>query len=767
MPQEKSKKLLVIDGNALIHRAYYALPPLKTKDGKLVNAVYGFLLLLLKAIKDLDPQYIVATFDLKGPTFRHEQFKAYKAQRVKAPDELYEQLDYIKEILRALSIPIYEQQGFEADDVIGTIAVQAKRKQVLPKIQVVILSGDLDNLQLVDAQVRVYTMRKGLKDTVLFGETAVKEKYDGLIPAQLLDYRGLKGDPSDNIPGVTGIGEKTAIGLLKEFGTLENIYQAIKDNSAQAAKIKPGVLAKLKQYQEQAFLSKQLSTIHCQVPIDFNLEDCLWGKYDPAEVKKVLSEYGFYSLIDKFLKTSTEDEVSQGKKSSQGQQIGFNFSIGAKKVKMKGDQSELLEEIKRLQQAEILSSQIVKLEKNLIPVVEKMQALGIKTSEESLKKLSDFLSNELNTLEKKIYQKAGLEFNINSPAQVSEVLFKKLEIPITSLKKTPKGVISTRESELMKLKGSHPIVALILDHRELAKLKTGFVDALPKMITESGRIHPHFHQLGTETGRMSCSNPNLQNIPTRGILGQAIRKCFVAQEGYQLLSADYSQVELRIAAWLSGDIKMQSFFKQGLDIHTLTASQIFNLKPQEITKEKRDFAKTLNFGILYGMGPNSLAQRTGVDQKTAKGFIQKYFENFSGIAEYVKKTKELSKEKGFSETFFGRRRYLPEINSSDQRLKSQAERMAVNMGPQGTSADAIKMAMVKLNQEGLLNDQCRLLLQIHDELLFEISNDALKKSAKAIKVIMENIIAQHIFLAVDLSAGNNWGELKSLTNENS
>jgi DNA polymerase-1 len=398
--KEGNQKLLIIDGNALIHRAYHALPPLKTKKGKLVNAVYGFLLLLLKAIKDLDPQYIAATFDLKGPTFRHEQFKAYKAQRVKAPDELYEQLDYIKEVLRALSIPIYEQQGFEADDVIGTITVQAKRKQVLPKINIVILSGDLDNLQLVDSQVQVYTMRKGIKDTVLYDEAAVKEKYDGLIPEQLLDYRGLRGDPSDNIPGVTGIGEKTAIELLKEFGTLENIYQVIKDGSKQVAKIKPGVLTKLKQYQEQALLSKQLSVIHCQVPFDFNLKDCLWGKYDAVEVKRVFGEYDFYSLIDKFLE---ED--------SKSHQIGFNFSAGVDRVKI--EEQGLSEEIKRLQEEGVLSPQIAKLEKKLMPVVEKMQALGIKTNEKALAELSIFLSHKLSSLEKKIYQKAGLGFNIN------------------------------------------------------------------------------------------------------------------------------------------------------------------------------------------------------------------------------------------------------------------------------------------------------------------------------------------------------------------
>ncbi|MDD5146630.1 MAG: DNA polymerase, partial [Candidatus Pacebacteria bacterium] len=670
-----------------------------------------------------------------------------------------QQLDYVKEILRALKIPIYEQQGFEADDVIGTITCLAKRRQVHPKIQVVILSGDLDNLQLVDGQTKVYTMRKGIKDTVLYDEAAVKERYDGLKPEQLLDYRGLRGDPSDNIPGVTGIGEKTAIELLKEFGTLEDLYKAIKESSPKVKKIKPGVLEKLRQYEEQALLSKQLSVIHCQAPVDFNLKDCLWGRYGPAEVKKALTDYEFYSLVDKFLKNASDAEEKKEVLSSQS---AFDFSAKLSKARDDSEPKDLLGEIKRLQKEGILSPRVAKLEKDLVPVVQRMQALGIKADIEALAELAVYLEKELNSLEKKIYKKAGSEFNINSPAQVSQILFEKLDISTIGLKKTPGGAISTRESELVKLKGAHPIVHFILDYRELAKLKSGFVDSLPKMIADDGRIHPHFHQLGTETGRMSCSDPNLQNIPIKGALGKAIRKCFVAEQGYQFLSADYSQVELRIAAWLSGDKKMNIFLKEGQDIHTLTASQIFNLKPSEVTKEKRDFAKTLNYGIFYGMGHISLAERTGVDKKTAKEFIQKYFETFSGIAQYIQEAKEKARGQGFVETYFGRKRFLPEINSSDPRLRAQAERMAVNMAPQGTSADAIKMAMVKIDQEGLLSDDCRLLLQIHDELLFEIRNDHLEKSALAIEKIMENIIEEHVFLAVDVSRGRNWGDLKPL-----
>ena len=757
-------KFLIIDGNALAHRAYHALPPLRTKKGELVNVVYGFLLVLLKALKDIQPSHIAATFDVKGPTFRHEQFKQYKAKRIKAPDELYQQLDGVKEMLRVLEIPIYEKQGFEADDIIGTLVKQAARKQAHPKMETVILTGDLDCLQLVSQQTKVYTMRKGIKDTVLYGPKEVTEKYEGLTPEQMVDFRGLRGDPSDNIPGVTGIGEKTAIELLKEFGSLDNLYQEIKEESQKAQKIKPAVLQKLKDYKEQALLSRDLAQINKQAPVELNLKERQWGQYQPQVVKKALERFEFYSLVPKFLFSSQETAglVVKNKKSAPAGagQLSLGLALSSK-AKDTEDTAEFLEEIKRLKNEGLLSDKVARLEKDLAPVVKQMEQWGVLVNKKALIDLSQDTAEQLKVLEKKIYQKAGQEFNINSPSQVSEILFDKLGISALGVKKTPGGAISTRESELLKLKNSHKVVGLILEHRELFKLKSGFVDALPKMINPAdGRIHPRFHQMGTETGRMSCSEPNLQNIPIKGPLGKKMRQCFVAEKGFQLLSADYSHVELRVAAWLSGDKKMKEFLQEGLDIHTLTASQIFNLKPQQVSKEKRDFAKTLNYGIFYGMGASSLAERTGVARAQAKDFIEKYFETFTGLAQYINKAKEAARENGWAQTYFGRKRVLTEMSSQDPRLKAQAERMAVNMGPQGTAADLMKMAMVEISKEGLLDSDCRLILQIHDELLFEIKTEKLASLAKKIHHLMENVGQPQVFLAVEALAGPSWGQMQ-------
>lgn len=755
------KKLLIIDGNALVHRAYHALPPLKTKDGRIVNAVYGFLLVLLKAIKDVKPTHIAATFDLKGPTFRHEQFKDYKAKRVKAPDELYQQLDSVKEVLRSLAVPIYEKTGFEADDAIGTIVYEAKKQQAVPKVEIIILTGDLDCLQLVDKQVFVYALRKGLKDTVLYNEQLVREKYLGLTPFQLLDFRGLKGDPSDNIPGIMGVGEKTAITLIKQFGSLEAIYQALEQNTSLAQKLKTGLKTKLVAGKEQAFLSRKLSVIHNEVPLDFQLSDCLWGRFDPLMVRQALMGFEFYSLIDKFLQPQSAEPV-KGKKNSPPAQEGLPLDFFKQGKDEATTESSLIAEIEHLQEQGVLSAQVANLEKELFPIVRAMEKQGAKVDQAALKSLSKRLAIRIGQLESKIYEQAGLEFNINSPSQVSQALFERLKLSPLGLKKTPTGAfLSTRESELVKLKSAHPIVPLILKHRELFKLKSGFADALQNVISEKdGRIHPHFHQLGTETGRMSCSSPNLQNIPIKGEWGLAIRKCFVAEAGFVLLSADYSQVELRIAAWLSDDKKMQRFFSEGRDIHILTASQIFKIEPDEVSKAQRSFAKTLNYGIFYGMGHVALAERTGVKREQAKEFIQKYFETFTGISDYVAQAKAEAQKNNFAATFFGRKRFLPEINSADPRLRAAAERMAVNMGPQGTAADIMKMAMVGLKKENLLNEECRLIMQIHDELLLEIKKNRAKEYGLKIKQVMENIVKAQVFLAVEVSYGVNWGALK-------
>lgn len=755
MPSE-IKRLLVIDGNALVHRAYHALPPLTTKKGELVNAVYGFLLVFLKALKDLRPGFVAATFDLKVPTFRHEAFEGYKAKRPKAPDELYVQLDKVKKVLRVLNVPIYEKEGFEADDIIGTIACQAPRKQAHPKIETIILSGDMDNLQLVNEQTKVYTLRKGIKDTVLYDVEKVKARYDGLAPGQLQDFRGLAGDASDNILGVTGIGQKTAIQLLKDFGSLEKIYQYIARGSKEISKIRPAVLKKLQDYQEQAFLSQQLAQIHCQVPIDFNLPDCRFGQFNLQSAIGVFQEFEFFSLLPKITEFSDSSQKVEENKSNSPNQSFNQASLLSSRV----SGSNILKEIDELEKRDFLSPEIAQVERKLTPVVRKMEENGVKVDISRLKRLSVDLEKEIGNLQKKIYQIVGIKFNLNSPQQLSEILFSKLKISPSGLRKTPGGVISTGAEELKKLEGIHPAIGLILHYREVFKLKSGFADSLSLIINpKDGRIHPHFHQMGTETGRMSCSEPNLQNIPVRTELGMAVRECFVAEKGWQFISADYSQIELRIAASVAGDKKMIALFRAGEDIHIMTASEVFNLPKEKVDKPSRDLAKTLNFGVLYGMGYVSFARRTGLARSKAKEFIERYFIEFEGIAGYVKKAKAMAKSQGFAQTMFGRKRFLPEINSKDQRLRSQAERIAVNMPLQGAAADVIKMAMVELADQKIINQHCRLALQIHDELLFEVEESFVAKAVSAIKKIMETVVQLDVPLKTEIKIGYNWGQL--------
>jgi len=730
------KRLIVIDGNALVHRAFHALPPLKTKKGELVNGVYGFFLIFLKAVRELKPDFIAATFDLPGKTFRHKKYKEYKGKRPKAPEELYLQIPKIKELLKIFNIPVFEKEGFEADDLIGTITKKAPQKQVFPEVESIILTGDLDTLQLVDKNTKVYTLRKGFRDTVIYDEEKVKERYQ-LLPSQLLDFKALKGDPSDNIPGVPQIGEKRAINLLKEFDSLENIYKEIEETKKIQARFKKI----LKDYEEQAYFSKSLAEIRSDVPIEFNLKDCAFKDYDREKVKKAFEDLGFHSLIRQLPGPSPEKTFIEEKTK-------------------KGDVLQLIEE---LYKEGIFSKKIYEIEKNLIPVVKKMEEAGIKVDKEGFKNLSKRLNKKILELEERIYNLAGIKFNINSPKQLSEVLFEKLKLSSKDLKRTPGGEISTAWPELKKIREEHKIIDLIGEYREVFKLKSSFLDPLPTFIREDGRIHPKFHQLGTDTGRFSCSNPNLQNVPIRGELGKTIRKCFVVPEGFKLVSFDYSQMELRIAASLANDKKLIKFFKQGKDIHKMTAVEILNVPEEKVTEKMRDLAKRLNFGVLYGMGAGSLAETAKVPLKEAQNFIREYFKKFEGIAEFEKKSVRTAKEKGFSKTIFGRKRILPEIKSLDSRIRSAAERMAKNLPVQGSSADIMKMAMVKIDKIlSSYQEEAKMILQIHDELLFEIKEEKVLKIAKNIKRIMESVIKLEVPLEVEIKIGNNWGELKNL-----
>ncbi len=1158
------------------------------------------MLVFLKALKEFKPDFLAATFDFPAPTFRHKKFKEYKAKRPPAPQELYQQIGKIKEILKAFNVPVFEKQDFEADDLIATISSQAPKRESYPQIEIIILSGDLDNLQLVNKNTKVYTLKKGIKDTILYDIEKVKERYQGLSPSQLTDFKALKGDPSDNIPGVPGIGEKTAIQLIKEFGSLENLYSALNQRPLPKVvliSVNQRLRARLEEYKEQAFISKSLVQMQCNVPIDFRLEDCRFGKFDRKKITEILKNLEFYTLITRLPSPPPPPAGGQERlEELKNQSSLFPFAF----PRDSEPKEKITEEIERLYQEGIFSEKIYQIEKKLVPIVKKMEENGIKVDLRALKELSKNLDIRIKNLTSEIHKLASLEFNLNSPRQVSEVLFEKLKISVKGIKKTPKGVLSTSSQQLQKLKRIHPIIDLILKYRELFKLKSGFVDTLPCMVSpKDGRIHSQFHQLGTTTGRISClpagtlvntkqglvgiecvrvkefirtscglrkvldwqatgkkpvvvlafsngitlrcspdhrlrsknewvraidikvgmpaymsftdgifgdqvalnlnytakyrtkktpilpkrwtedlaeligyiladghisksnyngkpsrvvlafgwddeypishfkwiiervfgksgvrritktcltlevsgvdiggcveqlgagglsgnirvppslfyasedivaaflrgyfegdgyvgddqisvrsvslsmlkdvqqlltlfgipssiskgsadpqgyarrytlrivgdrskqsfydrigflsvrkqeackksvmvsnkkspaelltlpdnlnlesikpqlysvhrdikqrvpqalsvfmhkfvagcqtitlqraewiinsllnkelrqrisfldeavkgqyyevtvtkishepavpmydisveeveqyiaqgiivhnsSEPNLQNIPIKGKLAKEIRKCFRAEPGYKFLSVDYSQMELRIAAVLIEDKKIIKFFEEGKDIHKLTASEIFKIPEDKVTEEERKIAKTLNFGMLYGMGARGFSERTNLSLEESRKFIDKYFENFPTFVKYRENLIKKVKEEKFVETFFGRKRFLLEINSIDPRLKNQAERMAISTKIQGTASDIIKMAMVELSEKEIIDGYCKLVLQIHDELLFEIKENEIKKVVSEIKKVMENIIKLEVPLKVEIKIGDNWGEMENM-----
>ena len=747
---EDKKRLIILDSNAIIHRSFHALPDFRTPRGELVNAVYGFISILIKVLKEFKPDYVAATFDVAGPTFRDEEYAEYKANRVKAPDELYAQIPMVKKVLTAFNISIYEKEGFEADDVIGTISKLVPKKQAHPPIETIIVSGDLDTLQLVDKHTKVYTMRKGMHDTVLYDEDAVEKRFEGVSAEQLIDYKGLRGDPSDNIPGVTGVGEKTAIRLLLDFGSLENLYKELENNTEKAKKLNTKLAERLLEYKDQAFFSRELATIRLDVPLEFNIKDLEWHDFDRAEVERVLGEFGFKSLLERL-------PVSESGGTNRE-------SIIAKEDSQKEQADPALENVERFYKEGVFSKEIYNIEKKLLPVLRTMEKEGIKIDKKHFSKLNKEITKDLREAEKKIYKISGKNFNINSPQQLSEILFSAspdgLGLPTKGLKKTPGGVVSTAAPELEKLEGSHPLISHLLKYRDFQKLYSTYIKPLPEVADSNDRIHTRFDSLGTATGRLSSSKPNLQNIPVKGEWGTKIREGFVARDGYKIVTFDYSQMELRLAAHIAGDKKMKEFFEEDRDIHTMTAAEVFGVKPEDVSKEMRNRAKALNFGILYGMGASGFARSAGIPRDDAQAFIDEYFARFSSIQGYIEETKAFARNKGYVETLFGRKRYIPDILSSAPQLRAQAERMAINHPIQGAAADIIKMAMVAISDKGLAksNDSI-MLLQIHDELLFEIKYNKVDTLAPQIKSEMENVYKISVPIKVDVSVGDSWGAL--------
>lgn len=861
---KKDKILVLLDGHAIIHRAFHALAELTNESGEQMGAVYGFTTMLLRILQDLKPDYLVATFDLAGPTFRHLAYERYKAQRVATPKELSDQFAKVKKLVKAFGIPVLENEGYEADDIIGTVS--KKIREQYPHVQVIIVTGDYDTFQLIQKGVRVFTMRKGVTDTVMYDEASIRKKYQ-LQPSQMADFKGLVGDSSDNIPGVKGVGEIAATNLLRKYKSIERLYESLPK-----AKLTPGLRKKLEDGREEAFFSKTLATINTEVPISLSLADAVWdGTSGRPEVEKILREFGFISLLQRlgYLKAGEKavqpsvdgglfsvktdeplSELPSTEDFSGETRLGFFIETGvvivatsrslfqvsnprepsfkkvfeAKRERVFFDQKALLKAVgsSEIQEGDfdmLIATYLLRpgerlytperaareagipasgrgfyqkafqirdaLEKRLkekklwevfseidmptVPILAELELLGMQIDAAFLKKLSISMKKKLAVLEKEIQRLAGREFNISSPRQVAEVLFDVLKLERNGIRKTEGGAISTDARELAKLKSLHPIVEKILEHREISKLLGTYIDALPQLVDRGSALHTTLNQTMASTGRLSSSDPNLQNIPVRTEEGREIRKAFVARRGYQMVAFDYSQIELRVAAAMSGETKMQEAFRQGKDIHAMTAMQVNDLDSlDKVTREMRYAAKALNFGILYGIGPRAFAESANIDYAEARRFMAEYQKDFPKIREFMQKTLESARKNGYVETMLGRRRYIPEINSPNWRVRGDAERMAMNAPIQGTATgDIVKLAMIAVHKylqatSYKLEPAGHLLMQVHDELLCEIKVSELSKVSKEVKKIMEGIYDIGVPLVVDVKVGPNWGEMKPL-----
>lgn len=793
---KQAKRLVVLDSHAIIHRAYHALPDFTAPDGRPTGALYGLSSMLLKLIQELRPDYIAAAYDLAGPTVRHEVYEEYKGTRTKTEDALAEQLTTSRAVFKAFSIPIYEREGFEADDIIGTIVEHHKDEADL---DIIIASGDMDTLQLVDGtHVQVYTLKKGLNDTILYNEAAVRERF-GFDPALIPDYKGLRGDPSDNIKGVPGIGEKTATDLITSFGTVEAIYETLKKNEAAFAEagIKPRIVNLLKEHEEDARFSKMLATIRNDAPIAFRLPESVW--HDGAGLPKVLAlfdDLGFRSLrgrartvlagengedADDLELEETEAEEADIPRQRLDEAKVMLWLLSSEFTNPTLDDvlayakkhtfDEAYAELEaKLAATGRLQEVYEYIEQPLISVLRGMEAHGVLVDRVALMALKKKYASELAEIEKRIYLHAGREFNISSPKQLGDVLFDELGLTVKGQKKTATGQRSTKESELEKLKELHPIVEDILEYRQVQKLLSTYIDSIPPLLDAGDRLHADFLQTGAVTGRMASQNPNLQNIPIRSERGRAIRNAFIAPDGYTLVALDYSQVELRLAAILSGDPKLIDIFKSGRDVHQEVAAQVFGVASEDVDREMRRRAKIINFGILYGMGVNALRTQLGTSTAEAHQFYDDYFRTFNRLAEYLEETKGFARRNGYTETLFGRRREFPGMKSPLPYVRAQAERMAINAPIQGSQADMIKLAMVRitdlLKREGA-EDDAHLILQVHDELVFEMRTARVEELTRHIRTLMESVLegkeTHGVPVTAEAKQGPNWGEMVPLS----
>ncbi len=841
-------KLMILDGNSVINRAFFGVKPLTNREGLYTNAIYGFLNIMDRMEKEEQPDAVCVSFDLHGPTFRHLKYDGYKATRHGMPEELAQQMPVMKQVLQAMNIPIYECQGWEADDVIGTVGKICSNNGW----ECVVVTGDRDSLQLIDENVHIKLVitKGGQTNATLYTREKFQEEY-GFEPIKLIDLKALMGDSSDNIPGVAGVGPKTASELLQKFGSLDGVYANLED-----ASIRPKLREKLEAGKENAYLSYDLATICPEAPIDFEPKDALIRPYNRPELYALFQKLEFVRLIDKYglrgaekaqsvsvLKpatalpkvdclpeklelcavyagpdgslgiawekgvcTLTPLEVQMGSpltcdsmichdaKNTMHQlnEMGiavdcvcFDTALAAYDLNPSqseypvsklattflgvtledGDAAACAEAIWNLRgvlEAELDKLGMAKLyreiELPLCTTLYGMEQEGIAIDREQLEQFGTMLSQRIDECEKLIYSFSDGPFNINSTKQLGELLFEKLALP--PVKKTKTGY-STNVDVLEKLKGKHPIIPALMDYRMLTKLKSTYADGLIKVICSDGRIRTTFQNLVTATGRLSSTEPNLQNIPVRTDLGAEIRKMFVPKPGCVLVDADYSQIELRVLAHIAGDTVMQEAFKSGLDIHTVTASQVFGVAPEEVTPLQRRHAKAVNFGIVYGISEFSLADDIGVSRYEAKDYIDSYLANYPGVREYMNNVVLEAREKGYTQTLYGRRRYIPELKSANFNIRKGAERIALNTPIQGTAADLIKLAMIRVDKALKANfPEAKLLLQVHDELIVECPEKIAPLVADLVSREMENVAVLDVPLTAEAKIGKSWYDAK-------
>lgn len=795
-------EIYLIDGSSIVYRSYYAIPKLTTSTGIQTNAILGFFNTLFKYLKKHNIQYIAIFFDMKKPTLRHEKFDAYKIKRKPMPDELSSQIPLIKEILKYMGIKYFEKEGYEADDIIATFTEKFKNNH-----KIFIITGDKDALQLVGETVKVINPANGeIKDIEY-----LRKKYN-LTPEKIVDLLALAGDTSDNIPGIPGIGEKTALSLLSTFSSVEDLYKNV--DKVKSEKLRKKII----ENKEIAFLSKELVKLHKNINIEINLDDIKISRPDFDKLREIFTRLEFNRLKEQMYQIFPEaggKSISENKIAfSTGEIIDFNEIIKTpdtyksilsdenieiygfhlknklsalfdKNIVVKsrffdislaeyltgkavsGDNIfEIVKEYKKTLKEMKIETLYYEIELPLIYVLIWMEKNGIKVDTEYLNNLSMQLEEKLKKLENQIFAEAGEMFNINSPQQLSKILFEKLKLPP---KKKLKTTYSTDTTVLKELSNLHPLPKLLLEYRELSKLKSTYIDGLIPFI-KNGRIHPTFNQISTTTGRLSCSNPNLQNIPIRTETGSKVRKIFCSENGYSLFSFDYNQIELRVLAHFSKDKYLLNAFRNGKDIHSETGQLLFsentlfspafsNFQGEQI----RRIAKTINFGIIYGISPYGLSQQLGIPASEAKFFIDSYFEKFKGVKKYIEETIKKVEKNGYVETLFGRRRYIPEIKSMNKNLQEFAKRAAINMPIQGTSADIIKLAMVKIYDNFKKNGmRSKMVLQIHDELVFEVKEGEEEKVCKIVKEIMESCVKLDVPVKVDVKKGRNYLEMKNL-----